>query len=355
MIKEKLKKIFSEPWPELKDLEFVLNCQEPAEVEEVFNFADQVRRQFMGDGILLRGLVEFSNYCRNSCFYCGLNKNNGELERYRLSKEEILSCVEKISSCGIKTVVLQSGEEDGLDPVWLKAVIEAIKAEFEVAITLSVGERTKDEYKLWKNSGADRYLLKIETSNKELYDSLHAGMSFDNRLRCLMDLRELGYQVGCGNMTGLPGQTPRMIADDILFFKEQDFDMIGIGPFIPHHQTRLASQKKGDVLLTLKALALTRIVTKNSHLPATTALGSLEEDFRSKGLRSGANVLMPNFTPLKYKKLYQIYPGKRCISEPAGACAACMDFLARSVGRYIDYARGDSRKDSFSTVSDCKP
>jgi len=178
-------------------------------------------------------------------------------------------------------------------------------------------------------------------------------MSFENRLRCLKDLRGLGYQVGCGNMIGLPGQTLRMIAEDILFFKEQDFDMIGIGPFIPHPQTRLASQKKGEVELTLKVLALARIVTKNSHLPATTALGSLEEDFRSKGLRAGANVLMPNFTPLEYKKLYEIYPGKRCISEPTGACSSCMDGLANSVGRYIDYGRGDSRKDCFSTALDC--
>ncbi len=348
-MRKRLEKILAAPLPELEDLEFVLSCQKPAELEEVFNFADQVRRQFMGDGILLRGLVEFSNYCRNSCFYCGLNKNNKELERFRLSKEEILSCVENISSCGIKTVVLQSGEEDGLDPVWLKTIIEAIKAGFEIAVTLSVGERAKEEYKLWKDAGADRYLLKIETSNKELYDSLHSGMSFENRLRCLRDLRELGYQVGCGSMIGLPGQSSRIIAEDILFFKEHDFDMIGIGPFIPHPQTRLASQKRGDVLLTLKTLALTRIVTKNSHLPATTALGSLEEDFRGKGLRSGANVMMPNFTPLKYKKLYEIYPGKRCISESTGACASCMDSLAGSVGRYIDYARGDSLKSPASS------
>lgn len=343
-MKEKLAAIFSEQFPKSSDLEFLLSRDKPRELQEIFEFADQARKQFMGEGILLRGLVEFSNHCRNSCFYCGLNKNNQELERYRLGKEEILSCVEKLNSCGIKTVVLQSGEEDGLDPLWLKSVIEAIKAEFEIAITLSVGERTKEEYKIWKDAGANRYLLKIETSNKELYGSLHSGMSFENRLRCLRDLRALGYQVGCGNMIGLKGQTVKTLAEDILFFKENNFDMIGIGPFIPHPQTRLASQKKGEVELTLKVLALTRIVTKNAHLPATTALGSLEEDFRIKGLKAGANVLMPNFTPLKYKKLYEIYPGKRCISEPVGACAFCMEELAHSVGRYIDYSRGDSLK-----------
>ena len=344
MVKDKLEKVFSAPTPELNDLEFILAREKPQELEDIFNFSDRIRKQFMGDGIILRGLIEFSNHCRNSCFYCGLNKNNKTLERFRLSKEEILSCCEKLDSCKIKTVVLQSGEEDDLDPLWLKSVIEAIKAEFEIAITLSVGERTKEEYGIWKNAGADRYLLKIETSNKELYDSLHSGMSFENRLRCLRDLRELGYQVGCGNMIGLKGQTLKTLAQDILFFKENNFDMIGIGPFIPHPQTRLASQKKGEVELTLKVLALTRIVTKNAHLPATTALGSLEEDFRIRGLKAGANVLMPNFTPLKYKKLYEIYPNKRCISEPAGACSSCMEELARSVGRYIDYSRGDSYK-----------
>ena len=348
MIKDKLEKIFTQPAPKQEDLEFILAREKPQELEEIFNFADQVRKQFMGDGILLRGLVEFSNYCRNSCFYCGLNKNNKELERYRLGKEEILSCVEKLNSSGIKTVVLQSGEEDDLDPLWLKSVIEAIKAKFEIAITLSVGERTKEEYKIWKDAGADRYLLKIESSNKELYDSLHSGMSFENRLRCLRDLRELGYQVGCGNMIGLRGQTLKILAQDILFFKENIFDMIGIGPFIPHPQTRLATRKKGELNLTLKVLALTRIVTKDSHLPATTALGSLEEDFRIKGLMAGANVLMPNFTPVKYRKLYEIYPGKRCITEPAGSCASDMKELARSLGRYIDYSRGDSRRQMFS-------
>lgn len=348
MIKEKLEKIFSAPNPELNDLEFLLSREKPGELQEILDFADQVRRQFMGDGILLRGLVEFSNHCRNSCFYCGLNKNNKELERYRLGKEEILSCAEKLNACGIKTAVLQSGEEDALDPLWLKSVIEAIKAEFEIAITLSVGERSREEYKIWKEAGADRYLLKIESSNRQLYDSLHSGMSFEDRLRCLQDLRELGYQVGCGNMIGLKGQTLKILAQDILFFKENNFDMIGIGPFIPHPQTRLASQKKGEVELTLKVLALTRIVTKNAHLPATTALGSLEDDFRIKGLKAGANVLMPNFTPLKYRKLYEIYPNKRCISEPAGACVSDMEELASSAGRYIDYSRGDSRKQAFA-------
>jgi len=342
LMKDKLERIFIEPIPKLEDLEFILGREDPAELKEIFAFADGVRKQFMGDGIILRGLVEFSNYCRGSCFYCGLNRNNKKLTRFRLSKEEIISCVRNIHSCGIKTVVLQSGEGDELESLWLKEVVEAIKAEFEIAITLSVGERTREEYKLWRDAGADRYLLKIETSDKILYDSLHSGMSFDNRLRCLRDLRQLGYQVGCGNMIGLKGQTMRILAQDILFFKENNFDMIGIGPFIPHPQTKLATCEKGNVDLTLKVLALTRIVTKNAHLPATTALGSLEEDFRFRGLQAGANILMPNFTPLAYKKLYEIYPGKRCINEPAGACASCMESLARSVGRYIDYSRGDS-------------
>ena len=222
-----------------------------------------------------------------------------------------------------------------LRPEWLAGLIKDIKSRYEIAVTLSVGERPREDYKLWKDAGADRYLLKIETSDKKLYNSLHYGMDFENRLRCLRDLKGLGYETGSGIMVGLPGQTLRSIANDILFFKEWDFDMIGIGPFIPHGKTPLAGKQAGDVNLVLKTLALTRIVTKRANLPATTALGSLGKDFRVEGLKAGANVLMPNFTPAPYKKLYEIYPNKRCISESTGACAPCMGSIAASIGRTI--------------------
>ncbi len=318
-----------------KEIERLLSLEDEKALAGLYEEADKVRHEYVGDAILLRGLVEFSNYCGKHCYYCGLNATNRSLERYRLTKEEILESVKQIAAANIKTVVLQSGENPMLKPEWLAGLIKDIKSRYEIAVTLSVGERPREDYKLWKDAGADRYLLKIETSDKKLYNSLHYGMDFENRLRCLRDLKDLGYETGSGIMVGLPGQTLRSIAADILFFKEWDFDMIGIGPFIPHGKTPFAGKQAGDVNLVLKTLALTRIVTKRANLPATTALGSLGKDFRVEGLKAGANVLMPNFTPAPYKKLYEIYPNKRCISESTGACGPCMESLAASIGRTV--------------------
>ncbi|MCX5694187.1 MAG: [FeFe] hydrogenase H-cluster radical SAM maturase HydE [Candidatus Omnitrophica bacterium] len=346
-----LNKIYQAPLPEIKDLEQVLSLSAAQELDVLFGFADNVRKELCGDGILLRGIIEFSNFCDKECFYCGLNKNNRKLSRYRMSREELLRSVEFLSSCNIKTVVLQSGEDQGLDVSWLSEIIQQIKSRFSLAITLSVGERSLDDYKLWRKAGADRYLLKIETSDEALYASMHPQMSFAQRLNCLDMLRQLGYQVGSGNIIGLPGQNLKTIAQDILFFKQGNFDMIGIGPFIPHQDTPFAAEQKGQVLLTLKAVALTRIVTRNAHLPATTALGSLDQDYRAQGLKCGANVLMPNFTPEPYRKLYEIYPQKRCVSEPVGACNFCMDEMAKSINRSIDYSKGDSLKQGKADVN----
>ena len=328
-LSELLKKVYSHNPVRVEDLGYLLSLSKEEDLREIFAFADSVRRQFAGEGILVRGIIEFSNFCRNSCFYCGLNKSNKTLSRYRLSREEIMYSLSKLSGCGIKTVVLQSGEDDSLDPYWLKDIIAQIKSLFDIAVTLSVGERERYEYKLWRDAGADRYLLKIETTNSRLYKSLHPGMSFGNRLRCLQDLKELGYQVGSGNIIGLRGQSLKDIAEDIIFFQAGEFDMLGIGPFIPHAKTELGNEPSAQAALTLKALALTRIVTKDTHLPATTALGSLGQDFRPQGLSAGANVLMPNFTPQQYRRLYEIYPGKRCIDEPMGSCSISAIGVAR--------------------------
>jgi biotin synthase len=328
----------------MEDLISLLALKDPAEVQQVIDAADKIRKRFMGDGILLRGIVEFSSFCSNSCFYCGLHAGNMHISRYRMSLPEILQSVNAIAAQGIQTVVLQSGEDDGLDPRWLAEVVQEIKRLHPIAITLSVGERPREDYELWRVAGADRYLLKIESSDAVLYQSMHIRRSLETRLRCVAELVELGYQVGSGIMVGLRGQSLSHIASDILYFARGEFDMIGIGPFIPHPETRFREQGPGDVGLTLKTLALTRIVTKNSHLPATTALGSMGHDYRLEGLRSGANVLMPNFTPLVYKRMYEIYPGKRCVSEPTGACGFCMQGLAAAIGRTIDYSRGDTRK-----------
>ena len=330
--------------PDLDALELLLGSTGPADVQEIFQAADRVRHQHMGDGILLRGIVEFSSYCGNTCSYCGLHGGNAVLERYRMSGSEILDSVERIARQGIHTVVLQSGEDALVDTGWLADLVSRITHAHDMAVTLSVGERPRQDYETWRAAGADRYLLKVESSDPALYASLHRDRGLESRLRCVDDLFDLGYQVGSGVMVGLKGQTLRHLAGDLRYFAERDFDMIGIGPFIPHPQTRLGAEPAGDVQLTLKAVALTRIVTRDSHLPATTALGSMGRDYRLDGLKAGANVLMPNFTPLRYKKLYEIYPGKRCISEPAGACAFCMEGMAAGAGRFIDDSRGDSMK-----------
>jgi biotin synthase len=343
-LSELLNKIYEAELPSREDLVRVLSLEDQVELDQLFSFADTVRKEFCGDGIFLRGIIEFSSFCDKECCYCGLNKNNRKLRRYRMSQEELLKSVEYLASCNIKTVVLQSGDDQALDTLWLKKIIRQIKSRFDLAITLSVGERSALDYKIWRQAGADRYLLKIETSNKALYASMHPQMTFAQRLDCLEKLRKLGYQVGSGNIIGLPGQSLKIIAQDILFFKQGNFDMLGIGPFIPHPDTRLAAVAKGQAALTLKTIALTRIVTKNAHLPATTALGSLDQDYRWEGLKCGANILMPNFTPQPYRKLYQIYPGKKCVDEPVGVCSLCMDGAAKDINRFIDYSKGDSFK-----------
>ncbi len=326
--------------PRAEDLETLLEACSPQETGAIFAEADRVRQKYLGDGIFLRGIVEFSSFCQKDCHYCGLNRNNTRLTRYRMTAEEIMESVAHVYRCGIRTVVLQSGEWADLEAEWIESLVLQIKRRFAMAVTLSVGERSCDDYKLWRRAGADRYLLKIETSDPELYASLHGAASFENRLRCLGQLRDLGYEVGTGSLIGLKGQSALSIAKDILFFAREDFDMIGIGPFIPHPDTPLAAEPAGQALMTLKAIALTRIVTKNTNLPATTALGSLDKDHRPEGLRAGANVLMPNFTPFKYRKLYELYPGKRCVSEPAGSCAGCMQQMAGSVKRFINPTLG---------------
>ncbi|MFA5276846.1 MAG: radical SAM protein [Candidatus Omnitrophota bacterium] len=239
-LNELLNRIHNTSLPRLEDLGQVLSLSGEEELNELFSFADNIRKKFCGDGIVLRGIIEFSNFCFRECFYCGLNKNNRKLERYRMNKDELLKAAGYLASCNIKTVVLQSGEDSGLDTLWLRDVIREIKSSFDIAITLAVGEGSALDYRIWREAGADRYLLKIETSDGALYSSMHPQMNFKQRLDCLRVLKKLGYQVGSGNIIGLPEQTLKNIAQDIIFFKLNDFDMIGIGPFIPHQDTQFA-------------------------------------------------------------------------------------------------------------------
>ena len=348
-IQDVIDRVYSAHLPDCSDIECLLSLEHDNDIEILLNFADKVRKKFVGDEILIRGLIEFSNYCRNTCFYCGLNKNNTNLQRYRLTDTQIMNAVQEIVNAKIKTVVLQSGEDDSVDAVWLKELVEQIKAEFDIAITLSVGERSYEDYRLWREAGADRYLLKIETTDRKVYHSLHTKMSFENRLECSKNLKRLGYQNGSGCLVGLKGQTIKSLAEDIIFFKKEKFEMLGIGLFIPHEATPLKNEPLGNLKLALKVIAVTRIVTKDVNMPATTAIGSIgKSDARLLALKAGANVLMPNFTPESYKKLYEIYPGKKCTFEKTNGCLSELENMAKSINRSILYSRGDLFKNNLT-------
>lgn len=271
--------------------------------------ADETRQKYVGDGVHMRALIEISNYCFQNCLYCGLRCDNNKVQRYRLEAPQILELVRQAKDLGYKTIVLQSGEDPYFDIDVVTRIVKGVK-DLDLALTLSLGEKTYEEYKAYKEAGANRYLLRIETSDKELYERLDPGMSFDNRVRCLRDLQTLGYEVGSGILTGLPGQSLESIAKDILFLKNFPVDMAGIGPFIASPYTPLADKGGNYFELSLKVMAILRLLLPDINIPATTAMESLEEGGRVKALQAGANVIMPNITPQEDAKNYQIYPGK---------------------------------------------
>lgn len=305
----------------------------------LFKTADEVREKYVGNEVHLRGLIEFSNICKCNCKYCGLRKDNSELERYRLSIEEAYDFAKKAKEYGYKTVVLQSGEDSYYSVERLVKLLQDIK-KLDLAITLSIGERTFEEYKAFKEAGADRYLIRIETTDKELYKKMHPNMSFENRVRCLKDLKALGYEVGTGCLVGLPEQTIDSLANDILFFKEIDADMIGIGPFIPNQNTPLKDAKGGTFEMALKVMALTRILLPTINIPATTAMETLNPNGRLIALQSGANVVMPNVTEGDYRRKYEIYPGKICVGDTPAQCRGCISGKIQSIGRTVSTGYG---------------
>lgn len=282
--------------------------------EWLFSFADRVRRENVGDEVHLRGLIEFSNICKSTCKYCGLRCENKNIERYRIQPEDIIFYAQKAVDMGYKTIVLQSGEDKFFSKDVMCEIIKEIK-KLDVALTLSIGERSFEEYKAFRDSGADRYLIRIETTDRNLYSQMHPNLDFDNRVRCLKDLKSLGFETGTGCLVGLPGQTIESLADDILFFKEIGADMVGIGPFIAHPDTPLKDCSNGDFMIALKVMALTRILLPDINIPATTAMETLNPNGRIIALQSGANVVMPNVTVTEYREKYEIYPGKVEISD----------------------------------------
>lgn len=305
----------------------------------LFSLADKIRKENVGDEVHLRGLIEFSNICKRTCKYCGLRCENKEIDRYRIEPDDIIFYAQKAVDMGYKTIVLQSGEDEYYSREILCRIIKGIKT-LDVALTLSIGERSFDDYKAFKDCGADRYLIRIETTDKELYKKMHPHMSFENRVRCLKDLGKLGYEVGTGCLVGLPGQTIESLANDIFFFKEINADMVGIGPFIAHPHTPLKDCLNGDFTLALKVMALTRILLKNINIPATTAMETLNQNGRIIALQSGANVVMPNVTTTEYRAKYEIYPNKICINENPSQCFNCVSGKIRSIGRSVSTGYG---------------
>lgn len=305
----------------------------------LFSLADKTREEYVGDEVHLRGLIEFSNICKRQCKYCGLRCEDKFIDRYRISKENIISYAEHAVNMGYKTIVLQSGEDEYYNTDLMCEIIAGIK-KLGVALTLSIGEKTYEEYKAFKEAGADRYLIRIETTDKTLYNKMHPNMDFVNRVRCLEDLGRLGYEVGTGCLVGLPNQTIESLADDILFFKEINADMVGIGPFIPHPHTPLKDSATGSFTLALKVMALTRILLKDINIPATTAMETLNPNGRIIALQSGANVVMPNVTTTEYRAKYEIYPNKICINENPDKCKGCISAKIQSIGRTVSTSFG---------------
>ena len=328
----------------------------PSRLADLWQLADQTRQRYVGGEVHLRGLVEISNHCVRLCAYCGLRSPNQQLTRYRMSADEILACAHQAVGFGYGTVVLQSGEDPGIQADWMADVVRRIKSETSLAVTLSLGERTLDELATWRTAGADRYLLRFETSDPELYERIHParpGAEID-RIGLLGRLRELGYEVGSGVMIGIPGQSFESLARDIELFGRLNLDMIGVGPFLPHPDTPLGQtfappvlsddrQVLNSELMTYKVIALARLVCPRANIPSTTALATLNTaQGRELGLVRGANVVMPNLTPLQYRIHYEIYPNKACIRETGEACHGCLRARIVNIGREIGSGRGDS-------------
>lgn len=305
--------------------------------------ACRVRQKHYGNDIYIRGLIEFTNICRNDCYYCGIRKSNPHADRYRLTPEQILDCCREGYRLGFRTFVLQGGEDSYFTDAVLVPIIKEIKKQYpDCAITLSLGERSYESFRALREAGADRYLLRHETANKRHYETLHpAAMSFENRMQCLENLKALGYQTGAGFMVGSPNQTLENIAEDILFLKKLQPHMVGIGPFIPHKDTPLRDEPAGTAELTTFVLSLLRLTLPRVLLPATTALGTADPMGREKGILAGANVVMPNLSPTNVRSKYMLYDNKICTGDEAAQCINCLKRRMESVGCRIVTDRGD--------------
>jgi biotin synthase len=348
-------------------IQTLLKTTDLQKLNQLFSDADSIRKKNVGDAIHLRGLLEISNYCGRKCHYCGLRHQNSNLTRYRMSLKEILECAILTKKFNYGTIVLQSGEDLDISQQAVESIIKSIKQNTDLAITLSLGERSLKELQTWKNAGADRYLLRFETSDVELYRKIHPSKDSSqlshpsDRINLLRSMRQIGYEIGSGVMIGIPGQTFDRLTEDLLLFHALDLDMIGVGPYIlnpdtplgqkypsfqhPPLQYHLVNQVPNTELMTYKVMALTRLLCCDANIPSATALASLNKAYgRELGLQRGANVVMPNVTPTKYRKKYMLYPGKACTNETAGQCQKCMHRRIASIGRRIGYGPGSRLK-----------
>ena len=327
------------------ELTYLLNNLDDNSKEYLFQRANEVRVKNYGNSVYLRGLIEFTNICKMNCKYCGIRADNKNISRYRLTKEEIIECATMGDKLGYKTFVLQGGEDPYFTDDIMVDIISSIKKKFPTnAITLSIGERSHDSYKRMFEAGADRYLLRHETATKKLYEKLHPNASFENRRECLKDLKEIGYQIGAGFMVGLPGSNISDMVENLLYVKELEPEMCGIGPFIPQKDTPLAKEMQGTAQETLIYLALLRMLLPEVLLPATTALGSIAGKGREKGLKVGCNVVMPNLSPTEVREKYALYDGKICTGDEAAECRNCIERRIVNAGFYVEIGPGHNIK-----------
>ena len=329
----------------LTDGEFASLLETDAYDAALFESADRVRRSVYGTDVYVRGLIEFTNWCKNDCFYCGIRHGNKNASRYRLDEEEILGCCASGWELGYRTFVLQGGEDPFFTDDRICSIVSRIKRHFPTcAVTLSIGEKSRASYQAYFDAGADRYLLRHETASHWLYGQLHpAAMSLDNRIRCLYDLKEIGYAVGAGMMVGPPRQTTEHLVEDLRFLEKLGPHMIGIGPFLTHRDTPFAEEPNGSLPLTLRLLAILRLMFPKALIPATTALGTIHPKGREMGLKAGANVIMPNLSPVGVRKKYELYENKICTGEEAAECRVCLDRRVEAAGYRVVVDRGDPK------------
>lgn len=329
-----------------KEYQYLIENRTSEAAEYIAQKAVAVRCGIYGKDVYIRGLIEISNICKNNCLYCGIRRDNGDCSRYRLTQEDILTCCKEGYSLGFRTFVLQGGEDPYFTDDVLCTLLRKIKTLYpDCAVTLSLGERSKESYRALYNAGADRYLLRHETADKAHYQKLHPKeMSYDRRMQCLKDLKEIGYQVGCGFMVGSPYQTAENLAKDLKFIEEFKPSMCGIGPFITHKATPFADKPSGSFEMTLYLLSILRLIQPNLLLPATTALGTIHPKGRELGILAGANVVMPNLSPVSVRKKYELYDNKICTGEESAQCRQCLNRRMESIGYSIVTHRGDPKK-----------